>query len=339
MPFPARFASLLLAAVAASSCSSNSKPTPTVDPGFTVSPSAIDFSMQLMTGVPPEQLIQLGITSPEVAELALSADTPPPAWLDVGQATRSDATWTIPLSVTARAYDLALGSHTASLRIVSARSDHSLISSRDVPVHLMLVNDFAARSLLDDPVLMSEWVGRTGLIAVEGVGFTWHATVDQPWITLDPVDAISPMDLNLTIDPAGLAPGLHQATVTVAATAAQAGSVLPAQPIDIPVRIALGLGYLAVTPNPVVLVGTAGFPVPAVQASIAMTSGATGSWVAYSDTPWLHLDPVSGTLPGTITVSVDGTAPAVGTNSTWFWVSADGGATYSGIGAELRWSP
>jgi hypothetical protein len=79
--------------------------------------------------------------------------------------------------------------------------------------------------------------------------------------------------------------------------------------------------------------------VPPVQVALAMSSGITVSWKAYTDTPWLHLNPASGSLPGTLTLSVDSGAPTAPVNSTWYWVSFDGGATYQGMGAELDMSP
>ncbi|MDA0739418.1 MAG: hypothetical protein O3A59_10795 [Nitrospirae bacterium] len=75
--------------------------------------------------------------------------------------------------------------------------------------------DFAFTALANS-VIQNDSVGISNF---GNVGLDWTASADMPWVVLDTpageVPGSSLFDLHFTVDPSGLAPGLHHATITV----------------------------------------------------------------------------------------------------------------------------
>ena len=81
-------------------------------------------------------------------------------------------------------------------------------------------------------------------------GPTWQATTNEPWIGLSATDGTGPSTVTVTVDPAGLAFGVHSGAITI--TAGAAGS-----PKVVPVSLRIGEAY-ALEPSALRFVHTAG---------------------------------------------------------------------------------
>jgi uncharacterized protein (TIGR03437 family) len=115
-----------------------------------------------------------------------------------------------------------------------------------------------------------------------------------------------------------LSAGTYQGTITI--TAAGASN----SPATVTVTLVTAApGVLSVSPTSLSFQYTSGGTVPAAQSvSIANTGGGTFNWAAVSSVYWAALSATSGSLPGTLAVSVIPQNLAAGTYSTTVTVAA-----------------
>ena len=164
-------------------------------------------------------------------------------------------------------------------------------------------------------------------ITNSGTGtLAWTATVTSTatWLSLDSTSGTATSTVNVSINPALLAAGTYQGTITVSAAGASNSPasvtvtlVVTAAVVTVPPAV------LAVTPASLNFQYTAGGTVPAAQSlSITNTGGGTFTWVASSIVYWAALSATSGSLPGTPAVSVVPQNLAAGTYTATLTVAA-----------------
>jgi uncharacterized protein (TIGR03437 family) len=146
------------------------------------------------------------------------------------------------------------------------------------------------------------------------INFTATATtnVGTGWLNVSPATGATPGSLTVGFNSGGLAIGTYSGTITIAASG-------PANaPITIPVTLVIGSGTVA-SVSPASLTFTQAFQ-GAAPASQLLQVGSSVPGQAFSATAttftggnWLSVMTVSGTTPGSVTVSANGAALNQGT--------------------------
>ena len=127
----------------------------------------------------------------------------------------------------------------------------------------------------------------------------WAASVSSgaPWLTISASTTITPGVLTVSANPAGLAEGTYNATVTLSAPGATNS------PISIPVTLAVKTAVLSVTPtNLNFFVPSNLNPNPQTLQISNLGTGVLG-WSASATSNWLVLNSTTGSAPSTVTVS------------------------------------
>jgi uncharacterized protein (TIGR03437 family) len=133
-----------------------------------------------------------------------------------------------------------------------------------------------------------------------------------------------------------LSAGTYTGTITITATnpggpnSGQVDNATATNPVVIPVTFQITTGTLSVSPNTLTFTQTSGGSAPAAQSvNVTSTPGALNYTVAVnsnSSVSWLSATPLSGTTPGQISVSVDGSKLSAGTYTGTVTVTAPGAA-------------
>jgi hypothetical protein len=147
------------------------------------------------------------------------------------------------------------------------------------------------------------------------------STASASWLHTTPAGGSAPGAMNISVAPAGLAPGTYTGAVTVSAE----GVANSPQAVFVTLTVsAKPAPKLAVSPASMSFTAQAGGKPPAGQ-TIAMVS--TGEALSFkvstgNSAAWLSATPVDGPTPGSITVSVNPSGLAAGTYSSSVSIAA-----------------
>lgn len=151
--------------------------------------------------------------------------------------------------------------------------------------------------------------GQPILISNGGNGpLNWNASENTDWLSLTSTSGTAPGGFTVDVNIAALAIGRHVAPITI--TSAQASN--SPQTIVIVVDIVDDVDIL-LTPDNLTFTALTGINPPNQQVGISnsSSSGIQFDWAAVETTPWLSLNPVSGTSPANLefVVNVSGLLP------------------------------
>ncbi|MBK9169821.1 MAG: hypothetical protein IPM24_20505 [Bryobacterales bacterium] len=155
------------------------------------------------------------------------------------------------------------------------------------------------------PVTAGQQISITTTAAGQNfVAFPSYSNPGQTWISLSAFGGVTPGTLTVTVNPAGLAPGVYTGAVTV-----NAGSIQNS-PSAVSITLTVtGSSDLSASPNQLSFFYQAGAAAPPAQ-TLSVTS--TGGAVSFSATAsggaagqWLAVNPVSGTTPRELSVSLN----------------------------------
>jgi hypothetical protein len=142
---------------------------------------------------------------------------------------------------------------------------------------------------------------KTVNIAAGGAFTAWTFSVSTtsggPWLNAAASGTLMPATLTVSANPAGLAEGVYNGSITVYAPGATGA------PVTIPVTFGVKTAILSVTPATLNFFGALNLnPVPQ---TFTVSNSGTGvlNWSASQSSNWLGLGAVSGTAPSSITVS------------------------------------
>ena len=147
------------------------------------------------------------------------------------------------------------------------------------------------------------------------------STASASWLHTTPAGGSAPGSMNISVAPAGLAPGTYTGAVTVSAE----GVANSPQAVFVTLTVsAKPAPKLAVSPSSMSFTAQAGGKPPAGQ-TIAMVS--TGDALSFKVTTsnsaaWLSATPADGPTPGSITVSVNPSGLSAGTYSSSISIAA-----------------
>ena len=183
---------------------------------FTVSnagPATLAFSPTSLTfgaSVGGANMSQTATVSLSDGSSAAFTATDNRSWMSVAP---TSGTTPASLTITARPGTKAAGTYTGSVTATTASG-----TSASLPVTMTLSATslvFSPSSLAPtaesdaDPVALT-----TELTASDASALSFTVSDDQPWLTLAPTSGTTPATLTVTADPDGLAPGVHNGTVT-----------------------------------------------------------------------------------------------------------------------------
>ena len=143
-----------------------------------------------------------------------------------------------------------------------------------------------------------------------GAAMTYTAVSNAGWLTVLPVTGTTPGTHSAAVNPAGMAVGSYAGTVTLTAAGAA--------PQAIAVTLNVAPPQISVAPAALVFDGAG------TRSVTVSTTGAALPFTASSSAGWLTASPVSGTAPGTLTVTANPAGLAPGTYTGAITVAATG---------------
>jgi hypothetical protein len=148
---------------------------------------------------------------------------------------------------------------------------------------------------------------------------TWSASKTAPWVSLSADAGAAPLDVTVTLNPAGLEPGVH--TDTIVFTSPEATN----DPINVPVELVVSQPGLTVTPDAITDAAMQGDVTKRTHTLTVGNSGAVAlGWFVSANTGWIAVSPPGGFTPGTITVTLDPASLPPGTHEGAVTVTAPG---------------
>lgn len=283
-------------------------------PLLRISPTELIFTLGAEGGSLLEtQLISLESTDP-AAPLQYNVSGAPTTgtnWLSIGLPVSGSTPNNV--RVTVNATGLSAGTYTGSVTIAATGAN-----TQTVPVRLII----SSGTVTVSPALLSFTQASGGAappsqkISVESsggnLGFTATPRASAGnWLKVEPTSGTTPASLTVTSDGAGLSPGTYSGDITIQTAGSSTPRIVPvtltvtqAQSITVEKK-SLAFNY------------SVGGSAPAAQTVAISGSGQNMSFTTAasmtSGTGWLAATPATGTLPGTVTVTVNVSGLAVGT--------------------------
>ncbi len=225
---------------------------------------------------------------------------------------------------------LSAGTYTGNITITASGVTNSPIV---VPVTLVVSLSTAATILSVNPASfnLAYEVG-TGAPAAQALllstnssaalGFT--ATAGGSWLSVNPASGNvpaggTPASVGVSVNPSELGPGTYNASITIAVSGTSNS------PITVPVTLTVTPGVTAsASPASLTFVQTGANPPPAQTISVACSGASLSFSAATTGSNFLSVSPASGSVPGTLSVSVNPGGLASGTYSGAVLVTVSG---------------
>ncbi len=153
-------------------------------------------------------------------------------------------------------------------------------------------------------------------VAATGAALSFTASTNAAWLAASPASGTTPVTVNVSVDPTGLAVGSYTGLITLSAPGANPQTVSVT---------------FTVTAAPVLTLSPASLTFTA-SGTQTVSLGSTGTALPYttsSNAAWLTALPASGTTPGTLSVSVNTTGLAPGNYTGLVTVTPTGAAAQS----------
>jgi len=172
---------------------------------------------------------------------------------------------------------------------------------------------------------------KTVNIGAGGASTAWAVTTNASWLSTSISSNLTPGVITVSANPAGLAPGVYNGTLSVFAPGASNS------PTTIPVTLAVKTAILSFSPSSLTYFGAIGLN-PRPQNILFNNSGTgTMNWSATVSSPWLSLSPTSGLAPFTVSATPSTSGLAVGTyNNTITVSSPDAGNSPATVGVSMQ---
>ncbi|MGH7391481.1 MAG: BACON domain-containing protein [Candidatus Rokuibacteriota bacterium] len=150
----------------------------------------------------------------------------------------------------------------------------------------------------------------------------WTATVDQPWLAVNPSAGTAPSAVSVAISTAGLAPGNYNGLLTLSAPGASNSPRTVSVALTVPVPVP---PELATSPSSISFSAVAGGTNPPARTlDITNSGGGTLEWTATVDQAWLAVSPTGGSAPTSVALTVTTAGLTPGTYNGAITVSAPG---------------
>jgi hypothetical protein len=306
------------------------------DAVVTSSLSSLSFAYQTGQALPPVQ--SLKISSSTGAALTYTAATTS-TWLILGGQTSGNTDGTITVQVNPSGLSVGPIDGTITVTATNPTTGAAVANSPlSIPVRLYVSN---TPLLVGNPTALTFTAQVGGAIpqaqaislsstSTDQLTFQTQVVTDNGgnWLFVGPGSGSTPNTLVVSVVPSLLSGGTYTGSIRVTATTA-AGAAVANSPLVIPIVLSTTQGTLAASPASLTFAQTTGGAAPAPQ-TIQIT-GAGGSApfnIAVNAgtiaVTWLSATPASGNLPGSVSVSVDGSRLSPGTYQGTITVTAQG---------------
>lgn len=282
---------------------------------FEVTPASLSFTGQAGTAGPGAQTLHVG-GSGNLSFTSSFSSTSGGPWFSMAPSSGSAPA---NLTVSVNLGSLAAGSFSGSITITPSGSGSPIT----IPVNLAVTTVpalMAGKSALAFAyeVGAEAPAGRTVSLASTGSAFVVNATgftnMGGPWLTASPSTTSTPGNLEVSVDPTALNPGIYTGTISLSAPA----SSNRASSLAVVLGISTTSG-IAAAPNVLTFTAQTGAPAPLPQVIDLASTGAsipvTAAASVLTGASWLSVTPASTAAPGSATVSVNTSGLAVGVYS------------------------
>ncbi len=157
-------------------------------------------------------------------------------------------------------------------------------------------------------------------ITAGGATTTWAVTSNAAWLSAAASTSVTPGQLTVAVNPAGLAQGSYSGTLTVSAPGASNS------PFAIPVTLSVSTAALSISPSQLTFFGASGAAPNAQNIQVANLGIGSMNWTASHAQSWLTLSNSAGTAPSSIGVTVNPNTSGTGTFNDTVTVTAPGAA-------------
>jgi hypothetical protein len=288
-------------------------------PGLSVTPATIERSSNLNSNAIFTETLQ--VSNSGTGQLSWTA-TENRSWLALG-ASSGTGNGTIP--VTINTSGLSAGTYHGDIVVTSPGAIGS-------PAHVSVTLTILAPGLSVSPGAIRETappgsaIPKTDTLRIRNSGngtITWTATKSQPWVSLSKASGGAPPSdsVFVTLNPAGLPPGIQRDTIVFTSPEATNGLV------KVPVEFEIVQPGLVVSPPSIT--ATAQQNDNQKQHFVLSVSNSAGGlllWSAGADQPWIAVSPLGGIAPSTLAVDLDPTGLALGLHAGTVTVSSPGAA-------------
>ena len=212
------------------------------------------------------------------------------------------------LTVTANPGGLTNGTYSGSITVTTGGTSYKVTVTLNISTGTLsvssgsLVFNFAQGA----PTPASQSLNITS----SGVAATTTITSDQPWLTVSPTSGVTPFTVSVSVNPAGLAAGANNGTLTITAP----GLTGSPQLVGVTLNVSSVQSLLVSASSASFLHQVGGSP-PNPQQVTVSSSGASLSFSVSTSAPWITATPTSGTTPATLTISVNPAGLNPGTNT------------------------
>ena len=289
---------------------------PAAAANLSATPSTLSFSYIQNGTVPAAQNVSLASSGTALNYTVAASAT----WLS---ASPTSGTTPGTVSIAVNPAGLAPGSYNGSVTVTANGASNSPLT---IPVSLTVT---AAPNLTLTPSSLNfayqvggaTPAGQSVAVASSGAALSYAVTSSATWLAATPASGSTPGSLSVSVNPSGLAAGIYNGTISVAATGAG----------NSPRTVAVALTVtaapppspnLSTTPSSLNFAFQIGSANPAAQNVSVSSSGPALNYNVSTSTAWLSATPASGTTPGSLSVSMNPSGLAAGTYNGTVSVSA-----------------
>ena len=316
-----------------SSGASNSPQTVPVT--FVVSPAAV---LPTLTSAPSSLsfAFTMGGTAPAAKSLAISSSSAALNYTVASSATwltSSAASGTTPgsLNITANPAGLAAGTYNGNITITSSGAANS---PQTVPVTFVVTAATPAPTLTASPKALafayqsgsSAPGSQTISMTSSGSALSYTAAASGgSWLSVTPASGTTPGSASVSVSPASLAAGTYNGTITLTAAGASNGPQTVAVTLVVTAPQPPPSGSLTASPTALSFRYARGSENNTGAQTVKVSSGTTAAtFTTEVSAPWISVTPASGTTPGSLTVSAQGSNMAAGTYTGAIKINAAG---------------
>ena len=274
--------------------------TVTAEPNLVASPSSLTFSYQQSGSAPPPQIVSLA-SSDAATPLGFTL-TSNASWL---AATPLSGTTPGSLSVTVSPSGLPPATYTGSITVTAPGANNNpvvIVVSLTVggePNFLANPSGLTFSYQQGGTIPPAQTVGLTSSDPVTALSFT--LTSNAAWLSAIPSTGTTPGSLSVTVSPSGLPPASYTGSITVTAPGANNSPVV----IVVTLTVATAPNLLASSSGLTFSYQQGGPSPPAQTLGLASSDQVTPlSFTLTSNTTWLTATPLTGTTPGSLSVTV-----------------------------------
>lgn len=281
----------------------------------TVSPANFQINYQVGDPNPtPPTFLLTGQSSTFTASASSSGN-----WLSV-----SPTSGIAPATLTALVSPSGLGpgTYTGLIQVFPAGSPMQTIT--------ITLNVHAAQNLSLNPNSLSFTYQAGGAAAApqnitvacasSALSFRPVASSTGNWLSVAVPNGQGNNQIVVSVSPAGLAPGSYAGTITIFGV----GACNTSQTVPVTLLVSGGSQSLTVSAGSVAFSYQTGNSIPAAQAISLGCGGAVSFFTVSSNSGWLRVSPASGSLPAVLSISVDPTGLASGSNTGILSIAASG---------------